>query len=251
MSTTRTITVYATKGQRTAKIETTATTWGELRNEVEAKGYDLEKLAATESVNRTTLENYEATLPEGNFTLFLRPVETKSGSLDLDFDPEERSWKQLREFIFKAMEQDVTAKDHFNSHESGKNYTQLSTPELRGMVVSYLEIQEEEEIEEEEMEEEEYEEEEYEEEEEDEEEDEEDMPQGRGNVHQLSNPDKVRKAKELLIQVCEDTENNDACDRINEVNDILDGVLGDIDTEHSEVQRLAQEAADLERGFRR
>jgi len=77
MANPRTVTLYSTKGG-SKKIETSAATWGELRPLV-GESYDLSNLQPTESVGKTTLVHEDATLPEGDFILFLRPVRTKSG----------------------------------------------------------------------------------------------------------------------------------------------------------------------------
>lgn len=117
---TRTITVFSTKGKRKSKIETEVTTWGELKKLVSKEGYNLDKLLATENITRRDLANEGATLPEGNFTLFLRPTKTKSGGKDYS----NMSFKELRA---ELTDEDKTA----ISEETGKNYTRCSGGDIR------------------------------------------------------------------------------------------------------------------------
>ena len=78
--TSRVITIYATKGAKKAKLETEVTTWGELKSLIKREGYDFDKLHATENINKTDLVNDAAVLPAGEFTVFMRPKQVKSGS---------------------------------------------------------------------------------------------------------------------------------------------------------------------------
>ena len=129
MSTTRIITAFSTRGKQFKKIETSATTWGELKPALEAEGYDLTKLLATESINRHDLAHEDATLPEDNFTVFLRPKDTKSGISGL----ENASFKELRASVKEN--KDVPGfLDHINS--TG-NYTRIKTDELRELLISW------------------------------------------------------------------------------------------------------------------
>lgn len=80
MSTMRTISIYSSRGEKASKIETDVTTWGALRPLIKAKGYEVDKLHASENVRKSTLEHADAVLPEGNFTIFMRPKQTKSGA---------------------------------------------------------------------------------------------------------------------------------------------------------------------------
>ena len=122
---TRTVTLYSTKGGK-QKVETDAKTWGELKPLVE-KYYDLKKLQPTENVNKTTLTHQEAVLPEGDFILFLRPIRTKSGMDGV----EGLSFQELRKLVTND---DI--KSHLNQY-SGKNWTRLSTEELRAGLAAY------------------------------------------------------------------------------------------------------------------
>ena len=127
---TRVITLFSTKGGK-KKIESAATTWGELQTEVSGAGYDLNNLQATENVNKTTLMHPEAVLPEGNFVLFLRPVKTKSG-----FDAENASYKELKEEV-KSNEDLKTFLNSF-AQENGKSaWVYLTSALLREGILAY------------------------------------------------------------------------------------------------------------------
>lgn len=128
MSTLRTITVFTTKGKQKAKIETDVTTWGELKPLVQAQGYDLGSLHATENINRADLVNLQAVLPNQDFVLFLRPKKTKSG-----LDVEGLGFKALRAVVKDHGEH---VKEYLNNY-SDKNWTQLTTAELSEALSEY------------------------------------------------------------------------------------------------------------------
>lgn len=128
------ITIFSTKGSSKRVHETTATTWGELKTEL-SEHYDFSNLQATENVNRTDLSAPTAKLPEGDFTLFLRPVRTKSGSEDLSFS-------EAREVIKEDKDLQEYIKETY-----GRNYTILPTATLneaiRNMYDNETEVEEE------------------------------------------------------------------------------------------------------------
>jgi len=127
----RTITIFSTKGKRRATIETEVATWGDLKPLVSDEGYDLNKLLATENIRRTDLANEGAVLPEGDFTIFLRPTKTKSGIGKTDG----KSFKELR-----AMVKELKAKhgDDFMNHLNKEgNYTRMPTDYMRAQIASY------------------------------------------------------------------------------------------------------------------
>lgn len=109
------ITIFSTKGSSKRVHETTVTTWGELKTEL-SEHYDFSNLQATENVNRTDLSAPTAKLPEGDFTLFLRPVRTKSGAY---------SYSEAREIIKEDEDLQEYIKDTY-----GRNYTNLPTSTL-------------------------------------------------------------------------------------------------------------------------
>jgi hypothetical protein len=128
MSTTRNITLYNTRGGQPKVIESSATTWGDLRQEINEAGFDTSSLLATESVTRRDLNNTEAVLPEGEFTVFLRPRSTKSGAY---------SYREARAEISDLIETyGEQAKEHFcKSYD--KNYTHMTTAELNTAIEEF------------------------------------------------------------------------------------------------------------------
>lgn len=130
MSTKRVITVISTKGGRIEKFTTNVSTWGDLKMLIQ-DNYDLNNLKAVENINKTTLEHIDAALPEGDFRLFLRPSKTKSG-----IDMSQASFKEMRGMI----KEDPGLKEALNSFakDSGRNWTQLRTEEMRNICEEYF-----------------------------------------------------------------------------------------------------------------
>lgn len=122
----REITIYATRGGQMKKITTAVRTWGELQPLVRREGFDLSSLLAAENINKTDLVNDLAVLPEGNFRLFLRPKQTKSGAPD-------------RKECFAIIKAHIVANpgDKAKFTIDGKNMTQLSTPVVQDLVAKY------------------------------------------------------------------------------------------------------------------
>lgn len=118
---TRKITVYSTKGQKKKEYNTNVETWEPLRNMLESDGYDMKDLLATETVNKTTLEHNEATLPEGDFIIFLRQAKNKSG---IDMSYEDMGFGELRN---ELTQRDKRAIEKI----TGKNWTTCSAVEIR------------------------------------------------------------------------------------------------------------------------
>jgi hypothetical protein len=126
VTTEREVTIYATRGGNMKKIMTSVKTWGELQPLVRREGFDLGSLLAAENINKTDLVNDLAVLPEGNFRLFLRPKQTKSGAPD-----RKECFAIIKAFIEKYPE----TKPNFII--DGKNMTQLSTPVVQDLVAKY------------------------------------------------------------------------------------------------------------------
>tara|TARA_R110002020_G_scaffold148076_4_gene323914 strand:- start:5630 stop:6295 length:666 start_codon:yes stop_codon:yes gene_type:complete len=135
----RKVTVYSTKGKTNAEITTDVTTWGELRELlISEHGYEMDSLNATENINRTDLINTGANLPEGEFTLFLRPVKTKSGNGLVEVTREylvSTDFKGLREAI-KSLPQDL--KEDYVKSLRGENYTHFTTAKLRVTLIDFF-----------------------------------------------------------------------------------------------------------------
>ena len=123
----REITIYATRGGQMKKINTAATTWGELQSLVRAEGFDLSSLLAAENINKSDLVNDLAVLPTTAFRLFLRPKQTKSGAT-----PDRKECFSIIKSHISTFPED---KHLFNI--DGKNVTQLSTPVVQDLVARF------------------------------------------------------------------------------------------------------------------
>ena len=205
----RIITVFSTKGKQKTKIETDVTTWGELRPLVEAEGYDVESLHATENVRRTNLANAESILPEEAFTLFLRPKKTKSGCREL-----------------RGMVTDNNIKGHLKAYKPGKsNWTQLSTEDLRAGLIAFYCTGEEDasaDIQEE------------------------SAPETN---QAITVADKAMSIKTLLSEIAAEIADKNVSERIAEMGAELDGLIEDIaslEEDKAELSKLIAEAKDIE-----
>ena len=108
-------------------INSSATTWGELQNDLDANNITFSGMNAVENVGNTTLMLSEARLPEGEFVLMLTPQKTKSGS----------DYKVVRATVVEIITKyGVPAKEHFNQ---GKNYTNKSAGELAALITLWNE----------------------------------------------------------------------------------------------------------------
>lgn len=117
----RKVKVYSTAFGLKA-INSTATTWGELQDDLTTNNVTFSGMNAVENVNNSTLVLNEARLPEGEFVLMLTPQKTKSGS----------DYKTMRAMVVDIITvYGVPAKEHFNQ---GKNYTNKSTAELSELI---------------------------------------------------------------------------------------------------------------------
>jgi hypothetical protein len=123
----RKVKVYSTAFGLKA-INSSATTWGELTNDLDANNITYSGMNAVENVNNSTLVLSEARLPEGEFVLMLTPQKTKSGS----------DYKIVRAKVVEIITKyGVPAKEHFN--QGGRNYTNKSTAELLGLISLWIE----------------------------------------------------------------------------------------------------------------
>lgn len=225
---TRTVTVYSTKGKKTAKIETSAKVWSELRQEVADAGYSVDSLLATESINRTDLNHKDSVLPDQPFTLFLRPKKTKSG-----LTPIEMSYKECKAKIKELIASDgEPARKHFNENYRD-NYTRLTTDELRTALAEYTpatvsssdeDVEDAEQVEETQN-----------------------VADVVETVSASKTPsEKVDAAIAFIKEVVEESNNEDVIERGEEVIEELEGfkieVEGDEETAEEKEARLAEEA---------
>lgn len=96
----RNVTVFSLKTKERKVITTSASTWGELENELKNQGLDTNGMKATHKENRTTFESSTSALPSGDFTVILTPTKVKSGAID--FEEEINKCKTLIASLFTA-----------------------------------------------------------------------------------------------------------------------------------------------------
>ena len=123
------VTVFSTKGKKRSTVETTAQTWGELREVLSGNGVETSGMRSIIGETQLTLESSKAILPDYDFTLFLSPVKVKSGC---DVDPFAMSYKECKEFIKEEIAGDPKAKAFFG------NYTIMSTGQMQKLIFDYL-----------------------------------------------------------------------------------------------------------------
>lgn len=224
----RKVTVWSTKGKKKSVYETEAKTWGELQTVIN-EDYDLNSLKATENVNKTSLEHVDAVIPEGDFVLFLRPEKTKSGA-----DVNSMSFKELRAELTDA------DKAQLKIDLKGRNWTQAKTSELKDFLNNRATTPppaeaakpaspakaEAVEVEENEVE------------------------------KPVTHEERVAKAKSLLQEVRDDSDDDELIERLaialEEIDSVLEMVsesFANAAADEAETKRLEEEAEDLMSGF--
>lgn len=126
----RIVTTWASKGGA-KKIESDAKTWGELKSQLSGH-YNLSNLQGTESVSKVSYTDDRAALPEGDFTIFFKPVKVKSGSVDYA----NLSYREYRELMKTNSE---LKKFMDGAITDGRNWTQYKTEEFRKFVPIFFE----------------------------------------------------------------------------------------------------------------
>lgn len=110
----RKLTIFNTIGNNKQVINTNATTWEGLQNELSQNGVNYSGMRAVVGESQVTLESSQAILPQEDFTLFLMPQKVKSGGGDdylldwedgITWDEEDWTTDNVEEYCFK------TAKD--------------------------------------------------------------------------------------------------------------------------------------------
>ena len=118
------VTVFSTKGAKRSVIETSAATWGVLKNQLIANNIPVDGMRAIVGETKVTLESSAAVLPvDFDFTLFLSPTKVKSGR--------ELTRNECYEFIKNARNNDVNAGHYFG------NYPTFGTASLNELIRNY------------------------------------------------------------------------------------------------------------------
>ena len=104
-TTTRKVTVWSTQERSTQTIETSAKTWGELKNELSNVGNTRAVIRET----RNTLESGQAELPNQDFTLFLYPEKVRSGRTVKVQKVKEADWDETVDTLVAEQVKEYTA----------------------------------------------------------------------------------------------------------------------------------------------
>lgn len=120
------VTIYSPAGKNANQVELEGNTWKDLQKVLSKNNVSYSGMKAVIGENKHTLESENAILPDGDFTLFLMPIKTKSGA----------DRKALMETIKTFVTANPSRKSDFII--DGKNMTQLSTATLETLVAKHI-----------------------------------------------------------------------------------------------------------------
>jgi hypothetical protein len=106
----RVIKIFSTNIRKV--INSAAQTWGELQSDLRREGVSYSSMKAISSVDKISFEHPDATLPSGEFTLYLTPMKTKSGLADY-------LKTQLQELVYDLNEVTRKASNILDEMDSG------------------------------------------------------------------------------------------------------------------------------------
>lgn len=145
VSMTRTISAWR-PGSPRQDFQSTATTWGELKAELESKGFSLRDVNVTEGNTQLSLVNNDAVLPTNiqkrgqvtNDLIIIMTPQTniKSGIIDV----EEANYFEVRAEV-KKIYNDPETKEEAKAHFG--NYTQVKLVDLKELLLEWYAEQEE------------------------------------------------------------------------------------------------------------
>ena len=124
----RNVLIYTTTGKSGETVATEATTWEELKSDLSKNQVQYNNMKSVVGETRVTLESPKAMLPQGDFTLFLMPIKTKSGGDEFTDIPYKMCRANIKSIIDNASDKDA-AKKFFS--EGDRNYTQTTTAQMR------------------------------------------------------------------------------------------------------------------------
>ena len=135
-TTTREVRVFSTLIRR--KLDSQATTWGELQTELKREKIRFDNMRVAIGKSKLTLEHPGAELPTTPFTLYLMPTKTKSGT---EWDEESirtLSYTEMRDLVRDLfLEDDFSAHEHFND---GDHYTNKKKDSLEKSLIEWFNI---------------------------------------------------------------------------------------------------------------
>lgn len=121
------VTIYSPAGKNANQVELEGNTWKDLQKVLTKSNVSYSGMKAVIGENKHTLESENALLPDGDFTLFLMPIKTKSGAAD-----RKALMATIKDFVTK----NPSRKSDFII--DGKNMTQLSTSTLETLVAKHI-----------------------------------------------------------------------------------------------------------------
>lgn len=122
----RKVRIYSTTGQTNLQLEFQGTTFRELKELMSQNRVTYSGMKCVVGETKLTVEHDQALLPDGDFTLFIMPVKTKSGALSRS-----EAYAQIKSLIERDGDR---ARNHFNAD---KNYTNKGTDLLNSLLDSY------------------------------------------------------------------------------------------------------------------
>lgn len=111
----------------TKTVETTATTWGTLKRDLDSAGVKYSGMQAINGANKQTIQLDDANV-ESLTTVFLVPEKTKSGAETVT------ARKIISAMIKKATVQDALKMKKFFVDANGQNYTRVKEEELQKLL---------------------------------------------------------------------------------------------------------------------
>lgn len=119
-------------------ITTTALTFGELKRELSARGMPTNSQSNSfiNGNDKTSYQLDEASLPDGDFTLFIYPLKTKSGMKKDDIKV--LDYKGLAGIIKTCIADDPDSKEKYFTTNEGKSWSRAGKEERMDMVLSYF-----------------------------------------------------------------------------------------------------------------
>lgn len=136
---TRVINVIPGSGGNPVSVTTNASTYGELKNDLDRSGVNYQNSSVIEGINQTELVSNDSRLPEGNFSLFiLGKQKVKSGiSNDLEYTDylEDIDWDiEDQDDVKTALDIIETLTDNLNSYANSLSQA-AQTPKTQDQLI--------------------------------------------------------------------------------------------------------------------
>lgn len=86
------VSVFSTVGNNEVNVNFEGSTWGELQDVLGSQNIVFKGMSAVVGESQVTLESRQAQTPATDFTLFLMPVDVKSGYSDEDYNNDDENY---------------------------------------------------------------------------------------------------------------------------------------------------------------